>query len=176
MDPNYGHRGYHILTDVSSFHRKGHCLPGKLFSLQKKETGHKGDSYRFQSLKVFQPWQSIWKAAKITGCCLCSFHKVIFTILQPLSLFSSLLPLPFLLLFPLHLSMSSPLFLQNKLALQHYPSPLKSQCWDSGCGRTQEARSTVHLAVLQEHSLGALLVLHFTLLRLSRKAEKTERK
>lgn len=108
MDPNYGHRGYHILTDVSSFHRKGHCLPGKLFSLQKKETGHKGDSYRFQSLKVFQPWQSIWKAAKITGCCLCSFHKVIFTILQPLSLFSSLLPLPFLLLFPLHLSMSSP--------------------------------------------------------------------
>lgn len=78
------------------------------FHCRKKETGHKRDSYRFQSLTLFQPWQSIWKAAKITCCCLCSFHKVIFTILQPPSLFSSLFPPPFLLLFSLHLSMSPP--------------------------------------------------------------------
>lgn len=138
------------------------------FHCRKKETGHKRDSYRFQSLTLFQPWQSIWKAAKITCCCLCSFHKVIFTILQPpSSLFSSLLSPPFLLLFSLHLFMSSPLFLQKKLPLKHCP-PLKSQCWDPRCRRTQEAWSPVHSGSAARTQSGstAAASLHFTLLRL----------
>lgn len=164
---SYGHRG-HLMS--VRFIGKTIVLPGRSFLwCRKKETVHKGGSYSFQIPKLFQPWKSEylkgcwnnWLVAQLlSGCDSQSYSH------SRLSHLNSLFPPPVLLLVPLHLSMSSFLFLPNNLDLQHCQSPPKTQCWGWACGRgggrgMEQGPSGSAASHPAERRLGALLLLLF---------------